>query len=173
MEKFSKKTEFVANLLIIITAVLLIGITIHGYFGNSEVSTNKPSVRIQPTVGKKLNLEKVNFAENPKTVVLALQTTCRFCNESAPFYKRLLEETKGKNVKFIAVFPTSVEDSQKHLTQLGITGFEVQQAPISQLDASGTPTLILTNSRGEVEKFWVGKLPQDKESEAINSINTL
>jgi thiol-disulfide isomerase/thioredoxin len=169
MSKLNSKVELVANCLIVVVAVLLIGVIAQKYLFNSAPAQPE---RVQPTVGKRINLENVDFSTQPKTVVLALQTTCHFCNESAPFYKRLLDETKGKNIKFVAVFPTKTEDSEKHLKELGITGFEVKQAPISAIDASGTPTLILTNAKGEVEKFWIGKLPAEKESEVINQLNS-
>lgn len=170
MNKFNQRAELAANVLIVVVAVLLIGVIAQKYLFKSPAAD--PAVRVQPTVGKKVNLADVNFSENPRTVVLALQTTCHFCNESAPFYKRLAEETKGKNIKLVAVFPTNVEDSARHLTELGVTGFEVKQAPISALDASGTPTLIITNEKGEVTNFWIGKLPAEKETEVINQLNS-
>ena len=170
MSKVSGKIETVANVLIIIVALLLIGVIVQRYF----FAKPEPSQRaqIEPTVGKQINLPDENFSAQPKTVVLALQTGCHFCNESAPFYKRLVESAKGKNIKIVAVFPTPVEESAAHLNQLGVTGMEVKQAPISALDASGTPTLILTNQKGEVTNYWVGKLSADKEQEVINQINS-
>ncbi|HEY0051762.1 MAG TPA: hypothetical protein VGB68_20865 [Pyrinomonadaceae bacterium] len=171
MNKITQRIELVANVLIVIVAVLLIGMIAQKYFLSSP-DANDHSAGVQPTVGKKLNLTDVNFSEKPRTVLLALQASCRFCNESAPFYKRLVEETKGRNIKLVAVFPTKVEDSARHLTELGVTGFEVKQSPISALDASGTPTLIITNEKGEVTNFWVGKLPAEKETEVINQLNS-
>lgn len=149
-------------------ALLLGAVIIQKYF---LTSYNQPE-RVQPEIGAQIDLPDVSYAGQPKTLILALQTNCHFCNESAPFYKRLIEETKGKNVKFVAVFPTEVKDSTKHLIKLGLAGFEVKQAPISALDASGTPTLILINDKGEVTNFWVGKLPAEKESEVIHQINS-
>lgn len=175
MKKINQRIELVANALIIIVAVLLIGVLVQKYiFSSADGHENHDhsAARVQPTVGKKLDLAEVNFSEKPRTVLLALQTTCRYCNESADFYKRLVEETKGKNIKLVAVFPTPVEDSARHLNELGVTGFEVKQAPISALDASGTPTLIITNDKGEVTNFWIGKLPAEKESEVINQLKS-
>lgn len=171
MNKVNQKVELVANVLIVVVALLLIGIIVQRYFFSSPTAVNQPQ-RQEPTVGKKINLENVDFSAQPKTVVIALQTTCGYCNESAPFYKRLLKESEGKNIKFVAVFPTPEAESRKHLETLGITGFEVKQAPITALEASGTPTLILTNDKGEITNFWVGKLPVDKESEVINQLNS-
>ena len=170
MIKISQKIEVISNVLIIFVALLLIGIVIQRYFfANPNLSEQ---ARVEPTVGKPINLPDENFAGQPKTVVLALQTTCHFCNESAPFYKRLVEATKNKNIKIVAVFPQSIEEATAHLAQLGVSGVEVKQAPISQLDSSGTPTLILTNQKGTVTNYWVGKLSPDKEMEVINTINS-
>ena len=142
------RAKLVANVLIIVVALLLVGVIVQRYFFAKPDAGQQ--ARVTPTVSKKVNLPDEDFSKQPKTVVLALQTTCHFCNESAPFYKRLVEETKGKNIKIVAVFPTPVEESTAHLTKLGLTGMEVKQTPISALDASGTPTLILTNDQGEV-----------------------
>jgi thioredoxin-related protein len=171
MSKLNQKVELAANVLIIVAAVLLVGVIVQRYFFDKSTTANQP-VRVQPTIGKQVNLPDENWSAHPKTVVLALQTTCRYCHESAPFYKRLIESAKGKNIKFVAVFPQAVEESAAHLNQLGLTGLDVKQAPVSQLDASGTPTLILTNEKGEVTNYWVGKLAPDKETEVINKLNS-
>jgi thiol-disulfide isomerase/thioredoxin len=168
MNTIGRKLETVANIAIIVVAILFSAVIIQKYL---LPSSSQPE-RAAPVIGKQMNLSDVNWASQPKTLVLALSTNCRFCDESAPFYKRLLEETKGKNIRFVAVFPTKTEDSTKHLEKLGINGFEVKQAPTSALDASGTPTLILTNDKGEVTNFWIGRLPANKESEVINQLNS-
>lgn len=170
MSKVSQKLETLANISIIVIAVVLVGVVVNKYF-LSKPTAVQPA-RVQPTVGKLVNLPDQNWSTQQKTIVLALQTTCRFCNESAPFYKRLVEETKGKSIKIVAVLPQSVEESQAHLKELGVSGIEIKQAPISTLDASGTPTLILTDQSGKVTDFWVGKLSPDKETEVINKINS-
>ena len=172
MGKVSSKIELVANILIIIVAILFGVVLVQKYFfASPTVVANQPP-RMEPTVGKQVNLADVDWSKQSKTVVLALQTTCHFCNESAPFYKRLTQAVQGKNIKIIAVFPTKAEESTAHLKDLGITEIEVKQSPLSNLQASGTPTLILTNDKGEVTNFWIGKLTPDKEDEVINKLNS-
>jgi thioredoxin-related protein len=168
MGKFSQKIELTANIFIIVVAVVFGVVLVQKYF---FTSANQPT-RVQPTVGAKMKIPNEDWSKQSKTVILALQTTCHFCNESAPFYKRLMQAVQGKNIKIVAVFPQTVEESTAHLTQLGVIGMEVKQAPISALDTSGTPTLILTNDKGEVTNYWVGKLPPDKETEVINTLNS-
>ena len=70
MSKLPQRVELVANFLIIIVAILLVGVIIQRYF------LSKPDVgrfvRVEPTVGKKINLPDENWANPPKTLILAL-----------------------------------------------------------------------------------------------------
>lgn len=171
MNKINEKLELVANILIIVAAVLLVGFIAQKYFFGSSAA-NSRQARLQPIVGSKVNLQDVNFSNQPKTLILALQTGCHFCNESASFYKRIIEVIKDKNVKLVAAFPTDIEKSTMHLQELGLTNIEVKSSPLNNIQVSGTPTLILTNDKGEVTNFWVGKLTPDKEMEVINKLNS-
>lgn len=169
MSKLNQKAELAANILIIVVAVLLIGVFVQKYFFSATAVNQK--ARAQPVIGSKLNASDVNFSSQPKTLILALSTGCRFCNESVPFYKRIIENTQNKNVKLVAVFPTSIEESKAHLNELGLTNLEVKRSPLDNIQVSGTPTLILTNEKGEITDYWVGKLTPDKETEVINKLN--
>ncbi len=172
MSKTHQKIELVANISIIVVALLLGGVLVHKYFfAAPPVASNQPP-RLEPKIGSVMNVPDVNWSQQPKTLVLALQSSCRFCNDSAPFYKRVIESVKDKNVKLVAVFPTDVEESAAYLQKLGLTNMEVKQSSLNGLQVSGTPTLILTNDKGEVTNYWVGKLTPDKETEVINQLNS-
>ena len=170
MGKLGEKAELAANISIIVVAVLLIGVFFQKYFFSTTAVNQKAPV--QPVIGSKLNVSDVNFSSQPKTLVLALQVGCRFCNESAPFYKHIIENTQNKNVKLVAVFPTNIEESKAHLKELGLTNMEVRSLPLDNIQVRGTPTLILTNEKGEITDYWVGKLTSDKETEVINKLNS-
>ena len=173
MSSFSKKLEVAANISIVVMVVLVAGVIVQKYFfAKPNAAPVGQTARVTPVVGKPVNLSDQNWSAQPKTVVLALQTTCHFCTESMEFYKRLVDSAKGKNIKFVAVFPQSVAESTEHLTRFGVSEIEVKQVPISQIDVSGTPTLILTNDKGEVTNYWIGKLTPEKEMEVINQINS-
>ena len=87
------------------------------------------------------------------------------------FTSDIVESTRNKNVKLVAVFPGSIEESKTHLNELGLTRMEVKSSPLNNLQVSGTPTLLLTNDKGEVTDFWIGKLSPDKETEVLNKLN--
>ena len=167
MSKFNQKVELIANVLIIFVVLALGGLLIQKYFFTSQPNQQ---ARLTPSVGAKMTAPDINWSEKPKTLILALQTGCHFCNESAPFYKRIVETVQNKPVKLVAVFPSSVEQSRIHLADLGLSNMEVKESSLGSLQVSGTPTLILTNDKGEITNFWVGKLPPDKEAEVLNRL---
>ena len=169
--KAYQKVEFASNILIIVVSLILGVILVQKYFLAPSKTLSRPN-QIDPVIGSKVNLPDMAWSPQSKTLILAMQTGCHFCNESMPFYKRLIEATKDKNIKLVAVFPTSVEDSTAHLDSLGIKNLEVKQMPLTNIQVRGTPTLILTNSDGEILNFWVGKLPPEKEAEVIDKLSS-
>jgi thioredoxin-related protein len=169
MSKLNQKVELAANILIIVVAVLLVGVLVQRYFFPSPAPSNQRP-RVQPTVGTKVNLPGTDWSRQPKTLILVLQKGCRFCTESAPFYKRLEEGVRNKNVKLVAVLPGKQEESAAYLNELGLTNLEMKQSPLDALQVSGTPTLVLTNDKGEVTDYWVGKLSPEAEAEVFGKL---
>jgi len=48
------------------------------------------------------------WGNHPRTLLLALKYGCKYCDESAPFYKRLIELRRSggpDEVRFLALFP--------------------------------------------------------------------
>ncbi len=173
MNKTQQKIELVANISIILVALLLGGVMVQKYFFAAPTVIVNQQLRVEPKIGAKMEVQNVNWSQQAKTLILALQTGCHYCNDSAPFYKRVIETVRDKNVKLVAVFPTDVEKSVAHLKELGLDGaMEVQQSSLSSLQVSGTPTLILTNEKGEITDYWVGRLSPDKETEVLNKLNS-
>lgn len=169
MSKITQKIELTANILIIVATVLLIGVIAQRYFFSPATAPDQPA-RLHPTVGAKIDLPDTDWSRQPKTLILALQKGCHFCTESAPFYKRLQESAQNKNVKLVAILPGKEEESMAYLSELGIANLDVKQLLLNTLQIGGTPTLILTNDKGEVTDYWVGKLSAEKESEVLNKL---
>jgi len=126
MYRFSGKLEAIANIAVIVVAVLFGLVLIQKSFFPKRVV--EPPMRLQPAAGTKLDLSGEDWSKQTKTLILALQTTCHFCNESAPFYKRIVDEARDKNIKLVAVLPSAVEESEAHLRQLGLGGIEVKSS---------------------------------------------
>lgn len=169
MSKVYQKIELTANILIIVVALLIGGILVQRYFFSAAVPARAAKT---PTVGAKISDAKFDWSKSNKNVLLVLQKGCKYCTESAEFYKRLIQSAQDKNVKITAVLPQSKEDAEKYLSDLGVTGIEVKQSALDSLDVSGTPTIIIVNNNGEISNFWIGKLPSDKEEEVLNNLRS-
>lgn len=165
-----RKTELLANIAIIIVAVLLGGVLVKRYLltGN-EAATQARDPRIP--AGTKASLPGVDWAGNGQTLLLVLSSDCRYCTESAPFYQRLTRETAGRDgVRLVAVFPQEVAEGRKYLENLGVNVNDIRQAAPSSTGAGGTPTLILVDAQGVVKNSWIGKLSAPEESEILNQL---
>ncbi len=168
MDKAKQKIEVIANVLIIVAVVILIGVVGQKYLSSS--SSSDAPVHNSPAIGQKILLPDVDFSKSNKNVLLILQRGCKFCSQSAEFYKTLIQKTQGKNVNIIAVLPQEKEEAEEYLKSLGISGIETRQAQIETFQVGGTPTIVIVNDKGEISNVWVGQLQSDKENEVIYKI---
>lgn len=166
-----KKIEAAANVATIVLVALVGWTVLHDNFARSAVRS-AAAQPLAPRVGLNLSqtaLKDINWAGNKNTLVLGLQTTCHFCTDSGPFFQKLTAAASG-NTKIVAVLPQSVEESKQYLSKLGVNVDEIRTAPLSAINVSGTPTMMLVNDKGVVKKVWVGKLPEDKQTEVLSAI---
>jgi thioredoxin-related protein len=164
---FSKKVELAANAAILIVAVIFGYILVQKYFFTPPTLDTAPK---EIAKGTKLAVPETDFQANGKTLLVVLQKGCKYCTESMPFYKDLLEKTPAKGVKMVAVLPGSFEESSIYLKDNGLMIPDIRQAALNSVNVRGTPTLILVDDKGEVSKSWVGKLPSEKEKEVIDQL---
>lgn len=168
----SKLLEDLANVAIVIAALCLCVTLARGYLHKPHVSLEIPSLNI----GNRLGL--LPPAKGPNAghdrLILALSTNCHFCTESGAFYRRISRSFEmGLNApNLTAVFPQSVEDGSKYLSNLEIRVDQVEQRNLSDLNIFGTPTLVLVNGNGVIKQVWAGKLPPEKESEVIAAVSS-
>jgi thioredoxin-related protein len=163
-----RKIELVANLAIIVVAILLGVVLVRSFFfSRSRGQSQAPASIIQP--GTQLSLPGTDWKANGRTLILALSTECHFCTESAPFYQQL-SQRRGSAVKLVAVFPQPIKESQAYLTNLGVATDDMREAPLAALDIGATPTIILADDQGKVISSWRGKLTAEKEAEVLSKI---
>jgi len=170
MNNLHKRTELLANIAILIVAVLLSIVLVKRFILDSNKPDNQAAAN-QLAPGDRVPVEGIEWAKSGRTVLLVLQKGCRYCTESAPFYQRLIKETADRNdVKLIALFPQSVTEGKQYLDQIGVNFSDIRQAPPSQVKVSGTPTLILVNESGVAVDVWRGKLPPDTEAQVLSKL---
>ena len=172
MRKVFRRVDLVANILIIFVSLLLAVTLVQNFFSGASSQHAAPSRTESIKLGSKVSLPGYDWLSASKTLILALDVKCRFCNESTGFYRELEKISSGENVKLVAVFRGDVEESSDYLKANGISNVEVKQLPLNQLNVRGTPTLLLVDANGLISNFWVGKLPPEKETEVINALRS-
>lgn len=71
-------------------------------------------------VGKTVTLPGVHFPAQRDKLVLAVSTSCHFCNDSLPFYRYLTSKLQGK-LDIVAVCPQAQADAESYYqTSAGI-----------------------------------------------------
>jgi hypothetical protein len=68
------------------------------------------------------------------------------------------------------VLPQEKEEAAKYLDGLGISGIEIRQSMLDTLLVAGTPTIIVTDNKGEITNVWFGKLSPEKENEVLSRL---
>ncbi len=65
-------------------------------------------------------------------------------------------------------FPRPPQEAQAYLKAEDVQVDEVKHANFQSLQIGGTPTLLLVDSDGVVQKVWLGKLPEAEEQEVLD-----
>lgn len=159
----TKKIEIAANVAIVIVACLLAIVLIKSYLlTNSEPRSESgfnEGQRVKQLAVSSLNID---WRRNGQTLLLAVSSNCRFCTESAPFYRKLAE--RKHNARLVVISPQPVAEGREYLEQLGVYVDEIKQLPLDKLGVTGTPTLIVVDSAGAITRFWAGKLSPEQEA---------
>jgi hypothetical protein len=165
MPNLSRKIEVAANVAIILLVLLLGGILIRNYwFGNRSKRLDQHQSAIK---GSQLQLKGVDWGQSERSLVLVLSSKCHFCTESMPFYQRIAAARQHKALRLIAVLPQDLGTSREYLEDGGFLPDAIVQARPESLGASGTPTLILVDSKGVAVNSWEGKLRANEETEML------
>lgn len=168
MSNLYKRVELLANVAIIVVALLLGGVLVKRYLLAPTEPAGGPAAESRIKPGERLALEGYDWAASDRTLVLVLSTQCRYCTESAPFYRKLAEQRAGGGkARLVAVLPQTVDDARSYLGGLEVKVDEVKQLRPDQLGVRGTPTLILADNSGKVVDVWVGKLPAEREADVL------
>jgi len=160
--------EAVANAAIIVVAIALVIVLIQRRSERAAPEQVRPTVAI----GSKISLPDVAWQRGRHTLLVALREGCRYCAASAPFYKRLLPAATADSVPLIALFEEPQDAARRYLDTLDVPIQDVRRISFRSIPISGTPTIVLVNGEGTVEKVWVGQLPSKDEEELLGSLRS-
>lgn len=163
-----KRLELITNLAVIVTSVALLV-----FLGNSWYESHRaPQLRVaqvQALVGRTVQLPGVDFTRKGNTLLIAVSSTCHFCQESQPFYRQLAN-TPGATANIVAVLPMPQHDAENYVHTTISPSLQVVSASLGTIGVNSTPTLLLVDSHGKVKKAWIGKLDQATQQQVQSQL---
>ena len=103
------------------------------------------------------------------TLLMVLSSDCVFCQESMPFYRRLLAQ-KRVGVQIVVAAPTLDIGMEEYLASEDIAPDEVIFTEPGALPVSATPTLLLVDSEGLITYSWTGLLSKAREEGVFEAL---
>lgn len=166
--------DTVANIAIIVTCVVALALMVNRFFF-SKPAMPPGGGPPQAEVGEQFDqIRQVLPAGSQKALLVVLSPTCGYCDQSMPFYKRLIDERnqKGSGVKIIAVVPAEeakAPEAQKFAAE-GVKPDSLVTIDFASIKVPGTPTVLLVDNQGKVLDVWVGKQNPDGEEKIIATL---
>lgn len=164
--------ERVTNFAIIGSAVLLLAATVNSWRAQTSVQQpQSPRYKVGESVAE---LDShIDFAAAPRTVLVYLNSNCRFCVASAPFYRRLVTHRNetGSRVRIIAIGKQPQEVLTTFLAEQNITVDQaVALANPTKFKMNTTPALLAVDRSGTIDSLWIGQVPAGDEERALRTL---
>lgn len=167
MLRVQKTVGFLANIAIIVLIALLCVAGYKKYVLRSDRVSASHSLRI----GARISLPETEWASSRQTLLLVLKEDCKFCNESMPFYRNLVQSVaNNKGLRLIAIMLNDPAEIRRYLSANQLDILDVRQVASRTLDIRATPTLIVVDNQGRVTRSWVGKLTGEQEQELFSQL---
>lgn len=110
----------------------------------------------------------VEWGASERTLLVVVRSTCRFCTESMDFYRRL---TSGSRVSKLVGVGTEPPETLRDYFSSHDVPIDVVSVPEGIMRVTGTPTLILVDRRGTVERVWLGRIDPRQEQQVIAALS--
>lgn len=158
------RIEAVANVIVIVFAVV-----VGSVFLKDRLSTVAPESNVVKAGDKLASLDGWDWDAHDQTLVLVLRKGCHFCEDSAPFYQRLItQQQQGGSIStIVAIFPDTSDAVKEVVQSEGLRVHALAGVPLEKLNISATPTLLLVDRRGTVLNAWIGMLSPREELEVM------
>ena len=162
MNNLKKAFDIFVNFLTIAVALLVIWV-----FINHSSSQITKAENQKLSIGSLLSTERTGLEQYPATVFFALRSGCHWCEDSASFYRELIPVASAAHIHLVAVTPDSIPEARQFLHSLGMDFSDVREVDFKEFGVSGTPTLVLVDSKGRIQYSWLGKLSPEGEDQVF------
>jgi len=165
-----KWVERIANIAVIVVVVIFLFVIVRrGLVPSIFQAVTQRTHSTEYLVGKTLQIPGIQLPRQRRTLVLALSTSCIYCNESLPFYQKLAQKEHGE-VDLVAVLPQTQEQARLWFGAANVSINQIVSTKLSVLGIVTTPSLLLLDKSGKVIQIWVGRLDQQGQKQVMAQI---
>lgn len=167
---FRRHLDIITTILVVALFVIVVVVYVHGRFYKKQVDP------LGSTIAKDLRIAdalKLDYKTHSRTLILALDKDCVYCEGSTGFYKRLLDSqaTAAGNTQFVAILPNDDWETKQYLRKEGLERLpHLSNVKLGQLKITALPTLILVDRMGRVLQSWSGLLDEQRENQVLEAI---
>ena len=164
-----KRLEVATNIAVLLVAVALLAALATTWLKPSPAPVYETGLRQGATVQP---IPSIQFSAATRTLLLVLSTKCGYCEQSLPFYKRLIQEnsTAANQVRIVGLFSNSEAEVDEYKKRNSLALTTVANVDPGTFQVTGTPTLILVDAQGKVKDLWIGKLSTSDEQQVLGTI---
>lgn len=168
---FRKYVDIVTTVLVVGLFVTVTVIYLHGRFYKKQVDPPGSTISKDLRIADALNVE---YQTHSRTLILALDKNCTYCEQSVDFYKHLLnlQATGAAHTQFVAVLPNDDWEAEQYLRKQGLERLpHFSNVKFGELQITAVPTLILLDRLGRVLESWSGKLDEEREQQVVEAVS--
>ena len=152
-----KRLDVLASIAVIAASVVVLA--------NKVQTWTTPRTAPPYAVGDKI-AETADLRFGSTTYLLFTASTCHFCTESLPFYRKLTQT----GVRLVATTAEPVEVNQQYLASNGVNAERILSASANGLKFRNTPSLLLVDSSGVVKSAWWGRQRPEIEDQILKGV---
>lgn len=171
---FQRLLDGATSLAVLAVCVLILAQAVRSYNADIQPAAPPPTVAppaARPVTGDRLEpIGGLDITASPRTLVLAIQSTCHFCSESMTFYRELARRTHPAT-RLVVVAPDDPVVARQYVESHGFKPDAIATSDLARIHVGGTPTLLLVNNAGVIERVWMGKLAAEREKEVLAEVN--
>ncbi len=167
---FRKYLDLITTVLVVGLFLTITAMYVHGKFFKKQIDPVGSTIPKDLRIADALPLE---YKTHSRTLILAIDKDCVYCERSAGFYKRLLDlqATDAGNTQLMAVLPNDAWEAKQYLRKEGLERLpHIANIKLDQLKITTLPTLILVDRLGRVLESWSGQLDDERQEQVVEAI---
>jgi len=156
------RLEKISRIVLLFAALASLGLVAN------RIYSHRQSTTATPRPGTSIVLPQVRWSATKYNVVLAISTDCHYCRESAAFYHNLAALPEQANV--IIVSNDDRAAIERFLKSQAISASQIVYAAFEDIGVRGTPTVLVVNQSGVVQKVLAGKQSPEEEAKFLSQV---